>query len=178
MFKHVGQAKPGPFSILKKQIEFSTTPGDEFRGIRYYDVSSPILKTLYDLIPVEWHNDFYSSLLVINDNIPPHTDIVETAAFNCYINPGDYSTNIYVNHAGATGVEYADHGEVHIYDRASLTLAGTFTAEPFDIYLINNKMIHEVYTNTLDKPVRIALQLATNKHSYDEVSKLFDKLPE
>jgi len=175
MFKHVGQAEPGPFTILKKQIEFATTPGDEFRGIRYYDVSSPILKTLYNLIPVEWHNDFYSSLLVINDNIPPHTDIVETAAFNCYINPGDYSTNIYVNYAGTTGTEYADHGDGHIYNRELLTLAGTFKANPYDIYLIDNKMIHEVHTDNSDKLVRVALQLATNKHSYKEVSKLFDK---
>jgi hypothetical protein len=172
MFKYIGQASNGPVTQLKKQIEFATTPADEFYGIRYYDVSSPVLETLYNLLPKEVHSDFYSSLLVINDNIPPHTDIVETAGFNCYIRPGGYQTNVYVNDSGVTGAEYADHGDGHIYDKKLLTLAGTFTANPYDIYLINNKMIHEVATTAVDKPIREVLQLATNKYSFDEVKEM------
>lgn len=169
MFSYVGVAPAGPVTILKKQIEFATTPGSEFRGIRYYDVASPVLETLYNLLPKEVHDDFYSSLLVINDNIPPHTDIVETAGFNCYVVPGDYWTNMYINDADVAGTEYADHGEGHVYRREDLTVAGMFKANPFDIYLLNNKVIHEVHTHNVDKPVREVLQLATNKYSFDEV---------
>lgn len=174
MFKYVGRADPGPVTELKKQIEFATTPGKEFYGIRYYDVASPVLESLYNLLPNEVHSDFYSSLLVINDNIPPHTDIVETAGLNCYVTPGGYQTNIYVNNAGVLGTEYADHGDGHIYDKNVLTLAGTFTANPFDIYLINNKMIHEVYTDNTEKPKRQVLQLATKKYSFEEVTKMIN----
>ena len=155
--------------MLKKQIEFATTSDEEFRGIRYYDVESPVLATLYNLLPTEVHADFYSSLLVINDIIPPHTDIVETAGLNCYVEPGDYWTNMYINEADVTGAEYADHGEGHIYRREDLTVVGMFKANPYDIYLINNKVIHEVHTYNVDKPVRIVLQLATNKYSFNEV---------
>lgn len=176
MFKYVGVAPVGPVTVLKKQIEFATTPAEEFYGIRYYDVASPVLDTLYRLLPTEVHADFYSSLLVINDNIPPHVDIVETAGFNCYIQPGDYWTNMYVNDANAPGAEYADHGDGHIYRREDLTLMGTFKANTNDIYLIDNKMIHEVHTHHVDKPVREVLQLATNKYNFDEVCKMIKDL--
>lgn len=172
MFKYIGVATPGPVTSLKKQIEFATTPADEFYGIRYYDVASPVLETLYNLLPEEVHEDFYSSLLIINDNIPPHTDIVETAGLNCYVTPGEYWTNMYVNEANVAGLEYADHGEGHIYQREELTLMDKFKAEPFEIYLLNNKVIHEVYTDSIDKPVREVLQLATNKYSFDEVKEM------
>jgi len=174
MFKHVGTADPGPYTVLKKQIEFATRSANEFYGIRYYDVSSPVLDSLYRLLPKQVHSDFYSSLLIINDNIPPHTDIVETAGLNCYIDPGEYVTNMYINDSGAKGIEYADHGDGHIYDQTTLTLAGAFKANPYDIYLINNKMIHEVHTADTDKPVRVVLQLATNKHSFDQVAQMVD----
>ena len=49
---------------------------------------------------------------------------------------------------------------------------GTFKANPFDIYLIDNKMIHEVHTYNVDKPVREVLQLATNKYSFTEVCQM------
>ena len=172
MFKYVGQAPSGPITVLKKQIEFATRPADKFYGIRYYDVASPILETLYNLLPEEVHGDFYSSLLVINDNIPPHTDIVETAGLNCYVQPAGYSTNMYANNLGIGGIEYADHGEGHIYSKESLTLLGTFNADPYDIYLIDNKVIHEVSIDDFDKPVREVLQLATNKYSFDEVKEM------
>ena len=172
MFKLVGSAS-GSFTALKKQIEFATRPAEsEFYGIRYYDVDSPALEALYNLLPKEVHRDFYSSLLVINDNIPPHTDIVETAGLNCYLNPGDYWTNFYVNEHNAAGVEYADHGEGHVYKREELTQIGTFKAKQFDIYLLNNKVIHEVTTDNVDKPIREVLQLATNKYSFDEVCQM------
>jgi len=174
MFKYVGQANPGPITELKKQIEFATTPADKFYGIRYYDVASPVLESLYRLLPKEVHGDFYSSLLVINDNIPPHTDIVETAGLNCYVTSGGYQTNMYVNESGVKGTEYADHGNGHIYNKNLLTLAGTFTANPFDIYLINNKMIHEVYTDNVEKPKRQVLQLATKTYSFEEVSEMIN----
>lgn len=172
MFKYIGVATPGPVTSLKKQIEFATTPSNKFYGIRYYDVASPVLETLYNLLPKEVHEDFYSSLLIINDNIPPHTDIVETAGLNCYVTPGEYWTNMYINNAKVSGTEYADHGEGHIYRREDLTLMGTFKANPFDIYLIDNKMIHEVHTYNVDKPVREVLQLATNKYSFTEVCQM------
>ncbi len=171
-FKYIGSVTPGPFTILKKQIEFATSPGKEFYGIRYYDVESPVLDSLYAMLPVEVHKDFYSSLLVINDVIPPHTDIVETAGLNCYINPGKYWTNFYLNESGAKGINYADHGEGHIYKREELTQVGSFQANPLDVYLLNNKLIHEVTTDTLDRPTREVLQLATNKYSFDEVCQM------
>jgi len=172
MFKYIGQAPTGTVTQLKKQIEFATTPAEEFYGIRYYDVESSLLETLYNLLPTEVHKDFYSSLLVINDNVPPHTDIVETAGLNCYIKPGNYWTNFYVNELLVSGTEYADHGEGHIYNRELLTQTVSFLANPFDIYLINNKTIHEVTTHSVDKPVREVLQLATNKYSFDQVKEM------
>jgi hypothetical protein len=175
-FKLIGTAPSGSVTALKKQIEFATRPADEFYGIRYYDVASPILETLYNLLPQEIHKDFYSSLLVINDNIPAHTDIVETAGFNCYVNPGDYYTNFYINELAIKGTEYADHGNGHIYDSALLTQIGSFRANPYEIYLINNKVIHEVITPTVDKPKREVLQLATKKYSFNEMCQIINRL--
>jgi len=170
MFKIIGNVHIGGVNILKKQIEFSTRPDDkEFYGIRYYDVESPILSYIYSLLPSEVHKDFYSSLLMINDNLPAHTDIVETAAFNCYIKPGNYYTSFYTSKPNPTLSEYADHGEGHIYQPEDLVFMGGFQAKQFDIVLINNKVIHGVVSNTLAKEVREVLQLATNKYSYNEV---------
>ena len=173
MFKRLGTVDGGPYTILKKQIEFATRPNEtEFYGIRYYDVASPVLESLYALLPSKVHGDFYSSLLVINDNIPPHTDIVETAGFNCYLTPGQYSTNFYASRDGAEGTEYADHGEGHIYKHEDLIIRGSFWAKPFELFLINNKVIHEVVNINVDKPTREVLQLATNKYSFDEVCQM------
>ena len=172
MYKLVGTADSGSTTALKKQIEFATKAGAEFYGIRYYDVASTMLESLYALLPKEVHGDFYSSLLVINDDIPPHTDIVETAGLNCYTEPGGYWTNFYLNENNTRGIEYADHGEGHIYDPQLLTRVGAFQAQPFEIYLINNKTIHQVVTDLVDKPRREVLQLATNKYSFDEVCQM------
>ena len=171
-FKFAGTVVAGTADILKKQIEFATQEGPEFYGIRYYDVASPVLESLYALLPKEVHRDFYSSLLVINHDVPPHTDIVETAGLNCYMQPGGYWTNFYVNENNARGIEYADHGEGHIYDPKLLTRVGAFQAKPFEVYLIDNKAIHQVVTYAVDKPVREVLQLATNKYSFDEVCQM------
>lgn len=177
MFKYVTTVQTGSITASKKQIEFSTRPhAESFYGIRYYDVVSVLLDRLYALLPTAVHNDFYSSLLVINDDIPPHTDIVETAGLNCYVHPGNYTTNFYESLLGAKRITYADHGEGHIYDKSQLTLLGSFQARPFDVYLINNKVIHEVITTGIDKPLRQVLQLATNKHSFDQVCKMI-KIP-
>ena len=170
MFKKIGSVSNDDITILKKQIEFSTRPDNkEWFGIRYYDVNSPHLKVLYNLIPKEVHQDFYASLLVINDDLPAHTDIVETACFNCYIRPGGYTTSFYDSKTNAVGITYADHGEGHTYDLSDLIFKGSFQAQPLEIYLINNKMIHGVLTDEVAKPSREVLQLATNKYSYDEV---------
>ena len=173
MFKRLGIIDGGPYTILKKQIEFATRPDkSEFRGIRYYDVASPVLESLCTLLPQEVHSEFYSSLLVINDDIPPHIDIVELAGFNCYLTPGQYSTNFYTSRDGAKGTEYADHGEGHIYKHEDLVIKGSFWAKPYEVFLLNNKMIHEVVNIEVDKPVREVLQLATNKYTFDEVCQL------
>lgn len=176
MFKKVGFAPDGKIDILKKQIEFSTKPNEqEFYGIRYFDVQSSILETLYSLLPKNVHKDFYSSYLIINDDIPPHTDIVETAGFNCYIEPGNYITNFYDNTKNVIGTEYADHGEGHIYNASDLFLVGSFFAKKLEIFLINNKIIHEVVSKSLAKQTRQVLQLATNKYSYEEVVNMLRK---
>lgn len=169
MFKLIGNAKEADHIAFDKRIEFATANGDEFSGIRYFNVQSVIFKRLYDLIPQEMHRDFYTSLLVINDNIPPHTDIVDTACFNCYIEPGGYSTLVYTNKANAMGVEFSDRSDGHLFDKNQLQLSGSFTAKEFEIYLLNNKCIHEVFIDGSYRPVRKVLQLATNKYSYAEV---------
>jgi len=170
MFKKIGNAGIGEVNALNKQIEFSTRPNDKnFYGIRYYDTESPLLKSLYSLLPKETHKDFYSSTFIINDNLFPHTDVSDTSALNCYIKPGNYYTNFYSCKPNAKLIKFSDKGDGYAYQKEDLIFAGGFMPKPFDIFLINNQMVHEVVSNTLAREVRQVLQLATSKYSYKEV---------
>jgi len=115
------------------------------------------------------HQYFYASLLVINDDIPPHTDIVDTACLNCYITPGGYTTNFYDSTKDAVGVEFAEQKDGHYYNKSNLILKRSFTATPLEIYIFDNKTIHEVVIDSVVKPTREVLQLATNRYSYNEL---------
>jgi hypothetical protein len=174
MFKKIGSINnDNNFTKLKKQTEFATRPTEtDWYGIQYYNVESPHIAALYNLIPQEARQYFYASLLVINDNIPPHTDIVDTTCLNCYITPRGYTTNFYDSTKDAVGVEFADQKDGHYYDKSNLIFKGSFTANPHEIYIFDNKTIHEVVIDSIVKPTREVLQLATNRYSYNELCEM------
>jgi hypothetical protein len=185
MYRYINRSSAGSASELKKQIEFATrNDSDYFYGIRYYSAKSDLLDEMYQLLPGRVHQDFYSAVMIINDDIPPHTDMVDSAALNCYMEPGDYFTNFYEHKPDAKKTEFqgrgpdmdrvenTDHNPGHVYNKAQLIQTGSFQAKPFDIYLIDNRCIHEVANNSVDKPTRRVLQLATDKYSFEQVCEM------
>jgi hypothetical protein len=169
MYKKLHNSLVMDYKVLDKQIEFDLTP--DGKKIQYYNVSSMFLdEFISSLGPYGKH--FYSKLVVIEADVPPHTDIMDKTSFNFYIETGDYNTVFYSSKDDSVKVSYADHGDGHAYSMDDIEVLGSFVANPGDGYLLNGKVIHGVSSPSDNKQIRKFLQVSTNTLDYDQVSNI------
>lgn len=165
-FKKLFASVKTDFKILDKQIEFELdTKGNK---IQYFNVSSQLLDDFISSLG-EYSKYFYSSFVIIETNVPPHTDIVDKVSVNFYIETGDYQTTFYNSKDGSSKLTYADHGDGHVYNINELEEIDSFVANPGDVYLLNGKVIHGVNSTNENKLPRKFLQISTNELEYEQV---------
>ena len=166
MFKKIATGAVMDYKILDTQIAFDLT--SDGKKIQYFNVHSEYLNKFIASLG-DFSKHFYTSFVMIEADVPPHTDIVDSVSLNFYLEAGDYRTVFYNSKENSSREVYADHGDGHTYKIDELDEIGSFTATSGDIYLLNGKIIHGVSSNTSDKSVRKFLQVSTNDLTYDEV---------
>lgn len=159
---------------LKNQFKLNYKQGDiqisYGNVISYHDVELTG-DDIRSVIPAQYRNDFCLSVMEITGEVPPHTDSEIKATINFYIEPGSYMTKFYRVKEGATVYQIENQTNGVIFDEKDLQHAGTFIANAGDGWLLDVTMPHAV------KPIsgvtrRVAICLATDKHSYDEVAQM------
>ena len=159
---------------LNKQVDFGEVINGKFMGITYYNLHFPQAAQLYNLVPERFRKDFYLSLLRITDSIPAHTDSHDRAVINFYIQPDGCVTQFYKLLSEQPSLsQIKNMTDGHIFKEAELEKVGEFTAKPNDVYLLNTKAVHSV-TSTKPNLERLAIQLGTGEHSYNDVKDMLN----
>jgi len=145
-----------------------------FRGLHYHYADIENADELLAVIPEQYRKDFCLSIVEINTNVPPHTDSGIKAAINFYIQTDGCTTRFFrakTDNPKTYTIEN-QHEEGRIYEEEDLYEVGCFCASEEEAWLIDVTIPHAVKPQT-DK-VRIAAQLATASHSYDQVLKMLE----
>ena len=158
------------YIVLDTQIEFELDA--EGHKIQYCNVQSTFLDNFIARLG-KHSKHFYTSYVNIEAAVPPHTDIVDSASINFYMETGGYTTTFYNSKDDSTKQVYADHGDGHVYDIADLEVLRSFVANPGDVYLLNGKVIHGVNSGS---GIRKFLQISSNDLSYNEVLNILNTL--
>lgn len=166
MFKKLYMGGEIDYKILDKQIEFELD--SEGRKIQYFNVESKFLDGFIASFG-GFAKHFYTSFVITEANLPPHTDIVDSVSINFYLEAGGYRTVFYSSKDGSSKQVYADHGDGHVYDMADLSEIDSFTAESGDVYILNGKVIHGVSSGS---GARKFLQISSTVLDYEKVLSL------
>lgn len=140
-----------------------------WRGIKYYNIENTETDKLWNLIPENYHSDFFINLMSINSNIPPHTDSGILCTINAYIQPCNCSTTFYsvTGTAVTERVENQTNGE--IFNKSCLTKIDEFTACTGEVYLLNVTVPHEVISRENFAVERTAMCLQSKTKTFNDV---------
>jgi hypothetical protein len=143
---------------------------NQWVGIKYYNICNQAYDDLWNLIPTQHHSDFYICIMIINCDIPPHTDSGILSSINAYIKPGGGITKFYsiINHGVTTKTTNQTNGS--IFDRSCLTQVDQFIACPTEVYLLDVTVPHSVdkMDNELSEE-RIAVCLQSKTKTFTQV---------
>lgn len=122
-------------------------------------------------IPRKYREDFTVSLMKISDAVPPHTDSEIKCTINFYIQPELCITKFYRPISAIQSYQVPNQTNGFVYDRENLVCTGNFIAQAGDAWLLDVTKIHAV-NPVFPIKERIAINLCTDKHSYDEVKEM------
>ena len=100
-----------------------------WRGVKYYNVSSTEADKLWNLIPKNYHSEFFITLMSINSNIPAHTDSGILCTINVYIQPCDCVTTFYKVTGKVTTTQVENQTSGVIFDKSCLVKIDEFSAQ-------------------------------------------------
>ena len=141
--------------------------------IKYYETTGN--EELFNLLPEQYRQDFQLSLMEIEGAVPPHTDSEVKTSINFYIEPGVYMTTFYSPRPGSKVHQIPGQTNGYLYEMPDLLNRGSFIANAGDAWVLNVSAVHSV------QPVskvtrRVALCLATDKHNFDSVLEMLNKM--
>jgi hypothetical protein len=172
MFCKLNKSFDKPLYAVINQLK--TFTGEEDKGIDYRSIWSPDSEKIYSVIPKRYWKDFHLTLMMINREIPPHTDTQIITTINFYLETGgDNVKTIFFEPIvdNPKTIQIHNQTDGHIYFKDDLKEVDSFTANPFDIWLLDVKKIHSVEGNITG--VRKAVTLGTFVHKYDDVIEMF-----
>ena len=141
-----------------------------WEGIEYYNTVDQESNELWNLIPKEYHNDFYLCIMVINCKIPPHTDSNILCSINAYIKPDGSITKFYSIIGDTITRKITNQTNGSIFDKACLTQLGEFTAGQDEVYLLDVTVPHSVEPgNNESGTERIAVCLQSKTKTFNQV---------
>lgn len=157
------------YKLLGIHSQFGMVIDGNFKGVRY-NVTEPYeFREFLDLIPKRYQSDFYLSVMVINHEIPPHTDSGIRAVVNLYLETGNCSTVFYDIASDAPKLTQVDNQtNGHIYDVSDLHERGFFVALSGETWVLDVTRPHSVIPRG-KMGNRIVASLTTNSHDFNDV---------
>jgi hypothetical protein len=141
----------------------------ERKGIDYKKIWSPDAEKLYSVIPRRYWKDFHLTIMTINTRIPPHTDTEIMSTINFYIETDNCRTQFYrpnTDNPRTYQIENQTNG--YIYEDTDLETAGSFIANPGEVWVLDVKSIHSVEPLG-EITLRKAVTLGSYHYEYDVV---------
>lgn len=166
----------------EKYVSYGVYEDGEFRGIEYGAFNAPsfLVDAFKQLIPDEYADQFYLSLMSINRPILPHVDSHTNTAINLYVETGGYVTSFCTPKENAKSFrlpiqDVRKDGIVYHFEDVDMT-DNTFVAETGDVYVLDVSRLHCVYAanDPKCKRNRVALNFATQM-SYEDVLDIIAK---
>lgn len=142
---------------------------DQWVGIKYYHIGDQANNDLWNLIPSQYHGDFYICIMIINCNIPPHTDSGILSSINAYIKPEGGITKFYSIHGQSITKKITNQTNGSIFDRSCLTQVDQFIAYPTEVYLLDVTAPHSVDQIDINTKERIAICLQSKTKTFAQV---------
>lgn len=143
-----------------------------WRGIKYYNVNSMEADKLWNLIPKNYHSEFFLNLMSINSNIPPHTDSGILSTINVYIKPCDCVTTFYETSGKLVTEQVANQTNGVLFDKSCLVKIDEFSACANEVYLLDVTIPHEVTSKERGFVERIAMCLQSKTLSFEKVQSI------
>jgi hypothetical protein len=154
-----------PFDILGSRIRFGEQVSDQFKGIEYFNIDHSDTSSLFQVVPIQYQQNFCLTLMKINTIIPPHTDTGILVTINFYIETDNCITQFYKFKGEPKRYQVENQKEGFIFDENDLEKTKSFIAEQYDAWLLDVGQPHSVS----DGSNRMAFSLATNTYTYDDV---------
>jgi len=157
--------------VLKNlQTSYDLNEGGEFKGIKYYNLELISGHSIiWSLIPMKYRKDFYTSMMRINTQIPPHTDTSDKTVINIYVRPENCVTEFYKFKSDKPKTsQITNQTDGFLYDEEDLIINSNFLAEPNDVYILDVTKPHAVIPQGHFEE-RVIIQLATSTYNFEEV---------
>lgn len=154
---------------LEETVCYGHEEGGQFKGITYHFVKTNKSQELFSLIPMRYRRDFYTQVMRINTEIPPHTDSGILFTINCYVETDNCLTQFYkVNTKNPTTTKMVMQTTGRIYREEDLEPTESFIAKPGEVWILDVSKPHSI------KPLgefkeRVAITLSSMKYHYDDV---------
>ena len=176
MFCKVNKTFEKPLYAVVDQLKTFTgvdVDGTE-QGIDYRRIWSPDAEKIYSVIPKRYWPDFHLTLMMINREIPAHTDTEIITTINLYLDAGgdDVRTTFYMPAVDEPRkMQIHNQTDGYIYYKEDLIELEHFVAKPYEIWCLDVKKIHSVEGNITG--VRKAVTLGTFVHKFEDVIEMF-----
>lgn len=169
------EVEPPNDKVLKHQ--YGGHQDEKFVGISYYAIDPSIEEDiLKKTIPESYIKHFYVMWMEINTPyIPPHTDSNVLSVINIYINTNDAKTTFYsICASNPRLLKITNQTDGSMYDESDLEEICSFTADPYDMWILNIKKPHSVSapTNNNNNTVRTAYCIYSYDLDYETVKRI------
>ena len=160
--------KEEPYCGTLLQTSYDLNEGGEFKGIKYYDV---VLKTdsIWRYVPEQYRKDFYTSMMWINTEVPPHTDTSDKVVINADVRPENCITEFYKFKSDIPKTkQITNQTDGYLFDKEDLIINSNFMAEKNDVYILDVTKPHSVVPQGPFEE-RVIIQLGTSIYNFKEV---------
>jgi hypothetical protein len=128
---------------------FGKTIDGRFYGLSYFAVEGETEAALLGILPAAWRPHFACSYLVAcHHDIPPHIDNGIRLSLNYYVQTAQATTSFYRFKAGDAAVKRLSNHDpgtpAGLYRREDLALAGSFCAQPHELWALDVTQPHDV----------------------------------
>lgn len=144
-----------------------------YGGIISYLKVKDVDKDLLKVIPEKYRNLFSTTIMKINNSVPPHTDSKAKTVINFYVKSGNYKTLFFDGKSKSYQVKNQTNGMV--FDRNGLMEKGSFVAKDGDIFCLDVDKIHAVDCLDKDPTERIAVCISTGDFNFEQVCNMLSE---
>jgi len=157
------------YEPLEETISYGQEVDGHFKGISYHFVKVNQADKLFSLIPKRYHGNFYTQLMQINTDIPPHTDSGISFTINHYIETQNCLTQFYnINSNNPMVTKLTMQTTGRIYRGEDLTPTDSFVAQSGETWILDVSKPHSVKPlSKFDK--RLAITLSSMKYNFNDV---------